>query len=74
MKHFPEFPKLESGFELRSSLQGVQKVKNPPAVWEIWVWFLGSEVSLEEGMAAPSSLLAWRIQWTEEPGGLQSLG
>ena len=49
-------------------------VKNLPAVWETWVWFLGRGDPLEEGMAAYSSILAWRIPWTEEPGGLQSMG
>ena len=41
---------------------------------ETWVWSLGWEDPLEEGMATHSSILAWRIPWTEEPGGLQSLG
>ena len=51
-------------------------VKNPPAMQktqEMWVQFLGGEDSLEEGMATHSSILAWRIPWTEEPGGLQSI-
>ena len=43
-------------------------------VQETWVWSLDWEDPLEEGMAAHSSILAWRIPWTEEPGGLQSLG
>ena len=51
-----------------------QMVKNLPAVQEIWVWSLGQEDPLEEGMATHSSILAWRIPWTEEPGGLQSMG
>ena len=51
-----------------------QTVKNLPAVWETWVRFLGWEDPLKEGMAAPSSILAWRNPWTEEPGGLQSMG
>ena len=51
-----------------------QLVKNPPAMQETWVQPLGGEDPLEEGMAAHSSLLAWRIPWTEEPGGLQSMG
>ena len=51
-----------------------QMVKNPPAVQETWVQFLGWEDLLEEGMATHSSILAWRISWTEEPGGLQSMG
>ena len=48
-------------------------VKNPPAVREIWVRSLGREDPLEEGMATHSSFLAWRIPWTEEAGGLQSM-
>ena len=49
-------------------------VKNPPAMQETWVRSLGWEDSLEEGMATHSSILAWRVPWTEEPGGLQSMG
>ena len=52
-------------------------VKNPPAMQEpqeTWVQFLDQEDPLEEGMATHSSILAWRIPWTEEPGGLQSIG
>ena len=52
----------------------VQTVKNPPAMWETWVQSLGWGEPLEEGMATHSSILAWRIPWTEEPGGLQSTG
>ena len=48
-----------------------QTVKNLPATWETWVQSLGWEDSLEKGMATHSSILAWRIPWTEEPGGLQ---
>ena len=48
-----------------------QLVKNPPAMWETWVQYLGWEDPLEEGMAAHSSILAWIIPWTEESGGLQ---
>ena len=51
-----------------------QMVKNLPAMQETWVLFQGWEDILEEGMATHSSILAWRIPWTEEPGGLQSLG
>ena len=50
-----------------------QKVKNLPAMHETRVLSLSQEDSLEKGMATPSSILAWRIPWTEEPGGLQSL-
>ena len=49
-------------------------VKNPPAMQETWVQFLGWEDPLEKGMATHSNILAWRILWTEEPGGLQSMG
>ena len=52
----------------------VQMVKNLPAVWETQVPSLGWENPLEEGMATHSSILAWRIPWTEELGGLQSTG
>ena len=52
----------------------VQMVKNLPAMQETWVQSLGREDPLEKGMAVYSSLLAWRILWTEEPGGLQSMG
>ena len=51
-----------------------QTVKNLPAMEEIQVQSLGWEDSLEKGMAAHSSILAWRILWTEEPGRLQSMG
>ena len=51
-----------------------QMVKNLPAIQETQVRSLVSEDPLEEGMAAHSSILAWRIPWTEEPGGLQSMG
>ena len=49
-------------------------VKNPSAVQETQVGSLGWEDPLEEEMATHSSILAWRIPWTEEPGGLQSMG
>ena len=51
-----------------------QLVKNLPAMQETWVPNLGQEDLLEEGMATHSSILAWRIPWTEEPGRLQSIG
>ena len=51
-----------------------QLVKNLPTMQETWVQSLGQEDSLEEGMATHSSILAWKISWTEEPGGLQSVG
>ena len=49
-------------------------VKNQPAMQETWVQSLGGEDSLEKGMATHSSILAWRIPWAEESGGLNSLG
>ena len=51
-----------------------QTVKNLPAMRETQVQSLGQEDPLEKGMATHSSILAWRIPWTEEPGGLQSIG
>ena len=50
-----------------------QMVKNPPAMRETWVQYLGWEDSLEKGMATHSSILAWRFPWAEEPGGLWSI-
>ena len=49
-------------------------VKNLPTMQETWVQSLGREDPLEKGMATHSSILAWRIPWTEEPGELQSTG
>ena len=64
--------------EVLSSMCGAylvtQTVKNLPAVWESWIPFLGQEDPLEKGMAIHSSIIAWRIPWTEEPGRLQSMG
>ena len=51
-----------------------QLVKNLPAMQETWVQFLGWEDPLEKEMATHSSILAWKIPWMEEPGGLQSMG
>ena len=51
-----------------------QTVKNLNAMWETWVRSLGKEDPLEKGMVTHSSILVWRIPWTEEPGGLQSMG
>ena len=51
-----------------------QTVKNLPAMQETQVQSLGREESLDKKMATHSSILAWEILWTEEPGGLQSLG
>ena len=51
-----------------------QTVKNLPAMQETWVQSLGWEDSLEKGVATHSSILAWRVPWTEEPGGQHSMG
>ena len=58
--------------QLQASLVA-QQVKNQPAMQETLVGSLGPEDPLEEEMATHSSILAWRIPWTEEPGGLQSM-
>ena len=57
---------------LRQNVYG--KLKNLLAIQETWVQSLGQEDPLEKRMATHSSILAWRIPWTEEPGGLQSMG
>ena len=51
-----------------------QLVKNLSAMQETWVRSLGGDYPLEKGMATHSSILAWKIPWTEEPGGIQSMG
>ena len=51
-----------------------QWAKNLPVTQEMQVGFLGQEDPLGEGMVTHSSILAWRIPWTEEPGGLESMG
>ena len=79
---------IEKNTRLYTSLRASQEaemVKNLPAMWKTWVWslcqenplsgfFLCQENPLEEGMSTHSSILAWRIPWTEEPGGLQFIG
>ena len=64
---------LPSGHLIRASLVA-QMVKNLPAMQETQAQFLGWEDPLEKGMATHSGVLAWRIPWTEEPGGLQPMG
>ena len=59
--------------KVRASLMA-QTIKNLPAMWETQVQSLGQEDPLEEGMATHSSILAWRIPWTEEPGGYSPWG
>ena len=51
-----------------------QTVKRLPTMWETWVRSLGKEDPLEKEIATHSSILAWKIPWTEEPGGLQFMG
>ena len=51
-----------------------QTVKHLPAMWETWVRSLGEEDPLEKEIATHFSILAWKIQWTEKLGGLQSMG
>ena len=53
---------------------GGSRVKNQPVLQEPWVWSLGREDPLEKEKATHSSILAWRIPWTEESGRLQSMG
>ena len=53
---------------------GGSVVKNPPVKQKVWVPSLGQEDPLEKEIAAHSSILAWEIPWTQEPGGLQSMG
>ena len=64
---------LTSPYLNRASLVA-QMVKYPPAMQETQVQSLGQEDPLEKGMATQSSILVWRIPWTEEPGRLQSMG
>ena len=60
--------------EYTFSYRVAQRLKRLPAMWETWVRSLGWEDPLEKEMATHSSILAWRILWTEELGGLQSMG
>ena len=59
---------------ISSSFLMVQTVKNLPAMQETWAWSLAQEEPLEKRMATHSSILTWKIPWTEEPGELQSMG
>ena len=56
------------------SWEMAQTVKSLPVMWETWVQSLGWEDPLNKGTATRSSILAWRIPWTEEPCGIQSMG
>ena len=59
---------------LKKAFLVAQMVKNLPAVRRTWVQSLGQEDPLEKGMATHSSMLSWRVPWTEVPGGLSSMG
>ena len=69
----PLFNVDKYGYTILWAFLVAQMVKNPPAMWETWVWSLAWEDPLEEGMATCSSTLAWRIPMDREPGGLQSM-
>ena len=77
-KDFPSEIKLFSNITAHlyifRGFSGGTLVKNSLAIQEIWVRSLGQEDPLEEEMATHSSILAWKITWTDEPGGLQSIG
>ena len=66
-------PQVRLNLNMKASLKA-QLVKNPAAMKETRVQFLGQEDPLEKEMATHSSILAWKIPWTEESGGLQSMG
>ena len=66
--------KISSFFMADLASHIAQLIKNLPAMLETWVLFLGQEDPLEKEMAAHSSILAWKIPWTEEAGGPQSIG
>ena len=74
MRSFLSRPCLEKSWSLNRGSAGGSTVKNPPAMQETWVLFLDREDPLEKEMATHSSILVWEIPWTEEPGGLQSVG
>ena len=59
---------------MRDGFPHGSEVKNQPAMQETWVQWLDQKDLLEEGMTTHSSILAWRIPWTEEPSELQSMG
>ena len=66
-------PLKSHDYTLRRGFPGDSAVKNLPTMQENWVQSLGQKDPLEKEMATHSSMLAWRIPWTEEPGGLQSM-
>ena len=72
-EHLASYPSLQSLNHIRGASLVAQMVTNLPAMQESWVWSLDQEDPLEKGMGIHSSILAWRIPWTEEPDGLQSM-
>ena len=70
----PHSPPFEALCQYIWTSPVAQIEKKLPAMQETWVQFLGQEDPLEKGMAPHSSILAWGILWTEEPGGLQFIG
>ena len=73
MRGLREKPSWRTFFRNINSLVA-QRLMRLPTMWETWVRSLGQEDPLEKEMATHSSILAWRIPWTEELGGLQSTG
>ena len=71
---FQAMAAVNEGIPLRGVSLVAQMVKNLPAMQETWVRSLGQEDPLEKEMATHSSILVWKIPWTEEPGRLQSMG
>ena len=65
---------LNKRYAKRNTSLVAQRVKRLLTTWETWVQSLGWEDPLEKEMATQSSILAWKIPWTEEPGRLQSMG
>ena len=65
---------LRTDFMISRASLAAQLVKNLPAVQETWVRSLGLEDPLEKETATHSSILAWKISWIEDPGGMQSMG
>ena len=65
---------MQTGYKEVKGFPGGSAVENLPAMQETRIWSLGQEDPLEKEVATHSSILAWRIPWTEEPGGTQSLG
>ena len=74
LKIFTQMLKINTMSNNLTASLVAQRLKRLPAMWEMWVQSLGREDPLEKEMATHSSILAWRIPWMEELGGLQSTG